>query len=182
MIKIGPGEHHVSLIPRTIIVTVLGSCVAACIRDPVVGVGGMNHFMLPESETGSWGGVSANMRYGNFAMEELINELLRAGALRSRLEVKLFGGARMTVGRSTIGPQNADFVEAYLMAERIPIAASHLRGDHARRIEYAPVEGTARMLEMALERSDVISRETNFRSAVRSFEGGGSIELFDSEA
>jgi chemotaxis protein CheD len=178
-VKIGPGEHHVSRTQGVIIVTVLGSCVAACIRDPMAGVGGMNHFMLPESETGSWGGISANMRYGNFAMEALINDILRAGGNRRRLEIKVFGGARMITTGGAIGHQNADFVEEYLRAEDMPIAASHLRGEHARRIEYNPQDGTVRMLELALERSIIACRESNFLSAIRKPAQGGSIELFD---
>ena len=87
-IKIGPGEHYVTQQKGVTIVTVLGSCVAACIRDPLAGVGGMNHFMLPESDTGVWGGISANMRYGNHAMEELINDIMRQGGQRNGSKLK----------------------------------------------------------------------------------------------
>jgi len=178
-IKIGPGEHYVTRQKDEIIVTVLGSCVAACIRDPVAGVGGMNHFMLPESQTGRWGGASANMRYGNLAMEQLINDMLRHGGKRSRLEVKVFGGAKMMANGTAIGHQNADFVEAYLKAERMPIAAQHLRGRHARRVEYEPLSGRVRLLEMRLEQAHVSDREQEFFEKIRAPAGGGSIDLFD---
>ncbi len=134
-IKIGPGEHYVTRKHNELIVTVLGSCVAACIRDPFIGIGGMNHFMLPESQTGHWGGSSANMRFGNFAMETLINDIMRHGGHRNRLETKIFGGARMMAGGASIGFQNAEFVEAYLKAERMSVAAHHLRGHYARRVD-----------------------------------------------
>lgn len=178
-IKIGPGEHYVTREKNEAIVTVLGSCVAACIRDPVAGVGGMNHFMLPESATGRWGGASANMRYGNFAMEVLINDILRHGGRRSRMEIKLFGGATMIAAGSMIGPQNANFVEAYLKAEKMPVAAHHLRGCHARRVEYEPLDGRVRLLEMSLDRGDLSRNERQFYESMRVSSSGGSMELFD---
>ena len=90
VVRVLPGEHYVVKNGKDeMIVTILGSCVAACIRDPLTGIGGMNHFMLPESNTGNWGSVSATMRYGNFAMETLINDILKTGCPKSRLEVKL---------------------------------------------------------------------------------------------
>ena len=178
-IKIGPGEHYVTRQVNETIITVLGSCVAACIRDPIARVGGMNHFMLPESRTGHWNGASANMRYGNFAMEELVNDILRQGGRRSRLEVKVFGGARMIAHGAAIGPQNADFVEAYLKAESMPIAAHHLRGQHARRVEYEPLGGRVRLLEMSLDRAHITESERQFFDAIRAPKDVGSIELFD---
>lgn len=177
-IKIGPGEHYVTRQRDETIITVLGSCVSACIRDPVAGVGGMNHFMLPESENGRWGGASANMRYGNFAMEQLINDMLRHGGRRSRLEIKVFGGAQMITAGGTIGHQNADFVEAYLKAERMPITAHHLRGKHARRVEYEPLGGKVRLLEMSLEKAHITEREKQFFETIRAPQDESSIELF----
>jgi chemotaxis protein CheD len=177
-IKIGPGEHYVTKRSDELIVTVLGSCVAACIRDPVAGIGGMNHFMLPESATGTWGEASATMRYGNFAMERLINDILRGGGKRNRLEVKVFGGAAMIANGATVGYQNAAFVESYLRAENMPIAAQHLRGESARRIDYAPCEGKVRMLEMSMGLAPVARTETRFRNAMQPEPECGSIELF----
>ena len=179
MIKIGPGEHYVTRQTDELIVTVLGSCIAACIRDPMTLVGGVNHFMLPESSTGEWGQVSANMRYGNFAMERLINDILRGGGQRGRLEVKVFGGAAMFAMGANVGDQNAAFVEAYLAAEDMHIKSSHLRGLHARRIEYAPATGKVMMLELKAEESRIAGIEKRFLGAIRSAPSGGSIELFD---
>jgi chemotaxis protein CheD len=152
--------------------------VAACIRDPALGIAGMNHFMLPESVTGVWAGANAAMRYGNFAMEQLINDILRVGGMRSRLEVKLFGGASMITNGGLIGSQNADFVEAYLKAENMAIAASHLRGHHARRVEYAALSGRVMMLELRNE-APVGRAETKFLRKIRQEPEAGSIELFD---
>ena len=178
-IKIGPGEHYVTRKENEVILTVLGSCVAACIRDPVAAVGGMNHFMLPESSSGRWGGVSANMRYGNFAMEQLVNDILRHGGQRGRLEVKVFGGARMIANGGAVGPQNADFVEAYLKAEHMKIAAHHLRGMHARRIEYDPLDGRVRLLELSMEHAHVSDAERKFLDVIRAPRETSSVELFD---
>lgn len=178
-IKIGPGEHYVTRHSDELIVTVLGSCIAACIRDPLAKVGGMNHFMLPASESGAWGRISATMRYGNFAMERLINDILCRGGQRSRLEVKVFGGAAMLATSATIGRQNADFVEQYLKEENMPISARHLRGLHARRVEYNAVTGKVMMLELISDQATVASAESRFRGTIASEPDSGSIELFD---
>ena len=177
-IRIGPGEYHVTR-SDSLIVTVLGSCVAACIRDPLAGIGGMNHFMLPTSATGTWGKVSADMRYGNFAMERLINDILRGGGRRERLEIKVFGGAAMLAHGAEVGHRNADFVEAYLKAEDMAIAARHLRGGFARRLEYAPLKGRVMMLEMGAGEAAVARVEAKFLKTIRSIPDGSSIELFD---
>ena len=129
-IRINPGGHYVTG-DDELLVTVLGSCVAACIRDPVAGIGGMNHFMLPQSDSGIWGIASASMRFGNFAMEKLINDILSRGGRRSNLEIKVFGGAAIIGNMAPIGTRNADFVESYLREEGLPIAAQSLRGVHA---------------------------------------------------
>lgn len=178
-IKIGPGEHYVTRKPDELIITVLGSCISACIRDPKAQVGGMNHFMLPESSNGAWGEVSANMRYGNYAMERLVNDILRQGGQRRRLEIKVFGGAAMLATGGAIGVQNAEFVEAYLRSENMPIAARHLRGKLARRVEYAPLTGKVMMLELGATEPAVAQSESKFLSSMRSEPESGTIELFD---
>jgi chemotaxis protein CheD len=178
LIKIDPGEHFVT--PRTdqVLCTVLGSCIAACVRDPLAAIGGMNHFMLPASETGEWAGVAASLRYGNFAMEKLINDILRGGGRRNRLEAKIFGGADM-VGGSPIGTLNADFVEASLREEGIRIVARHLRGRNARRVHYAPVSGQAFMRELRRQDSSVARLETRYGARLTGAPSSGSVELFD---
>ena len=178
-VRIGPGEYHVTRSPDEQILTVLGSCVSACIRDPLAGIGGMNHFMLPQSTTGVWGTSSANLRYGNFAMERLINDILRGGGQRNRLEIKLFGGASMISAGAAVGDQNAEFAEAYLAAEGMAVAASHLRGSFARRIEYMPLLGRVMMLELGDHDAQVAKAETSFLQSIQSLPDGGSIELFD---
>jgi len=182
-VKVFPGEHYVTNADE-MLVTVLGSCVAACIRDPVVAVGGMNHFMLPESGGGErgnsdWGEASSGMRYGNVAMERLINDILLRGGLRQRLEIKVFGGGNVLGGTSNIGHRNADFVETYLAAEHLSIAAAELRGTQARRVHYFPATG--RVMVLALRRAEddaMVERESRYRSKLQSDPVAGSIELF----
>ena len=177
-IKIGPGDHYITRDEREMIVTVLGSCVAACIRDPVMRVGGMNHFMLAESTGSSWGSGSASMRYGNYAMERLINDILRNGGQRDRLEVKVFGGAVMMAGGPSVGLRNAEFVEAYLREEGLHIVASHLRGKHARRVNYIPLSGRVMMREMPRDTS-VSAAEAGYQAGLRATPDHGAVELFD---
>ena len=134
-VKVLPTEYFVSS-DDIMMSTVLGSCVSACIRDSQSGVAGMNHFMLPEGDPAS--PASATMRYGAYAMEVLINELLKAGASRARLEAKVFGGGAVldAMRETNIGERNATFVLNYLRLENIPIIARDLGGPHARRINY----------------------------------------------
>lgn len=134
------GEHHVSSDPDVMLTTILGSCVAVCLRDTEVGFGGMNHFLLPE---GKAEGLDEGRRYGAFAMELLINELLRNGGRRERMEAKLFGGARMFGGLSDVGASNAAFAEKFLRDEGIPVVGGSLGGFGARRVQYWPTTGRA---------------------------------------
>ena len=179
-VKVFPGEHYVTAADE-MIVTVLGSCVSACIRDPVAAVGGMNHFMLPESgdRESEWAEASSGMRYGNVAMERLINDILAHGGLRHRLEIKVFGGGNVLKGHSDIGHRNASFVESYLLAENLPIAAGHLRGTHPRRVHYFPMTGRVMLLELRrTEDRAVVELEARYQSKLRSDPVAGSVELF----
>jgi chemotaxis protein CheD len=177
-----PGRHYVTSNPKEMIVTLLGSCVAACIRDPIAKVGGLNHFLLPESETGHWGQqVDAAMRYGNHAMETLINDIIKLGGVRSRLEVKVFGGAHVIEGASvlSVGQKNVDFVQSYLANEGFLIAASHLGGHLPRRIHYFPLIGKVQMRQ--LERSsdkELFNKEMRFRKEINLNDEVGDAELF----
>jgi chemotaxis protein CheD len=178
-VKVNPGTHYVTKKQDEMIITTLGSCVAACIRDTVLGIGGINHFMLPESDTGNWGGVSAAMRYGNHAMEVLINDILRLGGARNRLEIKVFGGANVIGSSALIGTKNVEFVETYLRVEHMAIAAQHLGGEQGRRLIYFPASGKVKM--KLLDRQDnarVIEEEKNFKAVIENTEIEGSIELF----
>ncbi|WP_421731694.1 chemotaxis protein CheD [Brevundimonas sp.] len=149
-IHVGQGDHHVTADPNVMLTTILGSCVAMCLRDPQSGVGGMNHFLLPE---GAGAGTDAGRRYGAYAMELLINDVMKAGARRDRLEAKLFGGGRMFDSLKDVGMANADFAERFLRDEGIPLVGGSLRGAGGRRLHYWPVSGRA--LQRAVQDSHV---------------------------
>jgi len=143
-ITIIQGEYRVSDDPNVYFTTILGSCVAACIRDPEARVGGLNHFLLP-GDANRAAGKDAE-RYGVYLMELLINGIMQKGGKRSRLEAKLFGGARTMMGLSDIGAMNQAFAEEFLRNEGIRIVGGDLGGDRGRRIEYWPVTGRARQV------------------------------------
>lgn len=155
VVKIGPGEHYVTQNPDEVITTVLGSCVSACIRDPVAEVGGVNHFMLPQSADGTWDAGRGSLRYGNYAMRRLIEDISKRGGRRERLEVKLFGAANLGKDPGTVGESNARFAAAFLAAEGLQPIAQDLRGTSARRLVYYPISGRA--FVMALKSSDAIA-------------------------
>ena len=137
------GEYKVIGDANVVLSTILGSCVAACLRDPIAGVGGMNHFLLPGSATASSAGGDAT-RYGVHLMELLINGLLKQGARRDRLEAKVFGGAKTIATFSNVGEQNALFAMSFLKDEGIKVVGSSTGGDHGRKLEFWPVSGRAR--------------------------------------
>jgi len=178
-VKVFPGDHYVTAIADEMLVTILGSCVTACIRDPLAAVGGMNHFMLPEATGAGWDTASASMRYGNVAMERLINDILARGGARQRLEIKVFGGGNVMNGTTNIGHRNAEFVEQYLAAENLTIAAHHLRGNLPRRVHYFPVTGKVMLLELhRTEQDAVVREEVSYKSKILIEPVGGSVELF----
>ncbi len=180
MVKVFPGEFHVTSNPDETLVTVLGSCVSACIRDPRRGIGGMNHFMLPPSRTGGWGGDSQSARFGNFAMEKLINELLKAGCARDTLEIKVFGGGNVTESNIAVGTNNAEFALRYLEAEGLRCVAQDLGGRFPRRIHYSPATGKVIRRLLGREMSSAVAHE-EFEHAKRisSRSPAGEIDLFD---
>ncbi|MDE1159737.1 MAG: chemoreceptor glutamine deamidase CheD [Neorhizobium sp.] len=137
------GEYKVISDPDVVLSTILGSCVAACLRDPVAGVGGMNHFLLPGSATSMAASGDAT-RYGVHLMELLINGLLKKGARRDRLEAKVFGGAKTIASFSNVGEQNAAFAMEFLRDEGIRVVGSSTGGEHGRKLEFWPVSGRAR--------------------------------------
>jgi len=143
-ITIIQGEYRVSDDPNVYFTTILGSCVAACIRDPEARVGGLNHFLLPGDPSRAAGKDAE--RYGVYLMELLINGIMQKGGKRSRLEAKLFGGARTMRGLSDIGAMNQAFAEDFLRNEGIRVVGGDLGGDRGRRIEYWPVSGRARQV------------------------------------
>lgn len=180
LVRVLPGDYYVTGDPAATLVTVLGSCVAACVRNPATGFGGLNHFMLPESETEEWNGASAAFRYGNFAMEALINAVLKSGCHRADLEVKLFGGAAMHGSSSEVGRKNAAFARAYLDAENIRITAQDLGGELGRRIEYRPATGRVqRLILRDREAVSVANAETKYRTSLTAKPVSGDIDLFE---
>ncbi len=175
-VNIVQGERRVTCDPDVVITTLLGSCVAACLRDPVAGVGGMNHFLLPGEHRGAGHGAEAR-RHGVHAMELLVNELLRGGAQRGRLEGKLFGGARMMAGLTDVGELNAAFAERFLADEGIALVGGSLRGERGRRVQFWPVSGRARQMVMAGEQAEVFRSERHVVPQAGAAVSG-SVELF----
>lgn len=136
------GTQATSDDPDVVLVTVLGSCVATCLWDETVGVGGMNHFLLPEASSNS----TEKTLFGAYAMELLINELLKKGARKSHLQAKLFGGGRIVSGLSDIGAQNAEFARRFLEREGVPCVSESLGGDLGRRVRFWPATGRAQQI------------------------------------
>ncbi|WP_417671635.1 chemoreceptor glutamine deamidase CheD [Roseibium sp.] len=178
-VRVLPGDARTVSLPEQTLVTVLGSCVAACIRNPWNGFGGMNHFMLPESETGEWNGVNAAMRYGNHAMEALINMVLKSGCARHDLEIKIFGGANLGFHAACVGSKNVEFVKKYLADEGLQVSASDVGGNHGRRLYYRPSTGVVRQLYIRTQQATrVAADEQSYAATLNASSVSGSIELF----
>ena len=178
-VKVLPGEYFVTA-KNEVLVTVLGSCVSACIRDRCRGIGGMNHFMLPVRGDAD-PLMSASARYGIFAMEVLINHLLKLGARREGLEAKVFGGGRVVASLSgcDVGERNVAFVRAYLARERIALVAEDLLDVHPRKVYFFPLSGRVMMKKLVLERNDcVVDRERAYARQLRDTPVSGDVELF----
>ena len=178
--KILPGEYYYTG-KNMLIVTVLGSCVSACIRDRVTGLGGMNHFMLPDGGGDAGSPVSASMRYGTFAMEILINDLLKAGARREHLEAKVFGGGAVLRGFTAmnVGERNAAFVMQFLKTERIPVLAEDLNDIHPRKVYFFPKTGKVLVKKLMQTQNDTLAkRELDYAKRLKVEPVGGAIDLF----
>lgn len=176
--KILPGEYFVTS-RDIVLVTVLGSCVAACIRDTESGIGGMNHFMLPDE--GGKEVVSSSARYGTYAMEVLINHLLKLGARRNRLEAKVFGGGAVleSLSSSNVGVRNAEFVLSYLKTEKIPVVAKDLLDSYPRKVYYFPKTGRALVKKLhRVHNNTLFSRESEYKARLTSSKVEGDVELF----
>lgn len=176
--KILPGEYYHTG-KDMLIVTVLGSCVSACIRDRVSGHGGMNHFMLPDG--GDSGPVSASMRYGTYAMEVLINELLKTGARRENLDAKVFGGGAVLKGFTAInvGERNATFVINYLKTEKIRVLAEDLNDIYPRKVYFFPRSGKVLVKKLMQSHNNTLEqRERDYARRLKVEPVGGAIDLF----
>lgn len=158
-VKVLPGEYFVSD-RDMVMVTVLGSCVAACVRDPERGIGGINHFMLPDSMNGESALVPSSARYGAHAMQLLLDQLAKLGARREKLEAKVFGGGRVmaSLASSQVGDRNAQFVLRYLEAEGIRVVAQDLGDFYPRKVYFFPVQGRVLVKKLISMQNDTLAR------------------------
>jgi chemotaxis protein CheD len=174
-VKVLPGEHFVHD-EDILVMTTLGSCIAACLWDRERRIGGMNHFMLPD------GGDSDCGRYGSYAMELLINELMKRGASRLSLEAKVFGGGAVISGMNSInvGERNTEFVLNYLKTERIPVVSKDVLDVYPRKVCLLPASGKAMVKRLAPTNAEklVAQDRAAAQKAVPANTGGGSIDLF----
>ncbi|MBN9542841.1 MAG: chemoreceptor glutamine deamidase CheD [Alphaproteobacteria bacterium] len=177
-VKIYSGDCYATKEPEEVMVTILGSCIAACIRDPQLNIGGMNHFLLPATD----GEVTSYTmsRYGSFAMEQLINSIIKMGGVKSRLEVKLFGGANVSATSALIGSKNVEFIKKFCKEENLNVVAEHLGGTQARKVQFCPGNGVAMMkLVTSVEQENVVQEEMVYsKKVVVQEDKGGSVDLF----
>lgn len=177
-----PGEFYVTRNDE-IITTVLGSCVSACVRDPVAGVGGMNHFMLPVATSGDscWNKLGLETRFGVAAMEQTINGILKLGGRRELLEFKLFGGGKIIEAMDTndIGGRNIEFVRRFILREGFKVSASDLGGPWPRKVNFFPKTGRVLIKRLrGIETRLVFERERQLSKTPPPPAKPGSIELF----
>ncbi len=181
--KILPGEYYVTM-KDEVVTTVLGSCVAACIRDKVFGIGGMNHFMLPHTNEDvafhiDAGPSTTASRYGSYAMEMLINDILKHGGCRENLEVKIFGGGKILKNISDIGFRNIQFVEEYIALEAIPLIAEDVGDIYPRKVVFHPHSGKVKVKKLrSLHNNTLIKREEEYQHSIDVKPKTGSIDLF----
>jgi chemotaxis protein CheD len=171
-VKVLPGEYYVD---DLIVTTTLGSCIAACLYDRQARIGGMNHFMLP-------GGAADSGRYGTYAMELLINEMMKRGASRLTMEAKIFGGGAVISGMNSlnVGERNTTFVMDYLAVERIPIVSKDVMDVYPRKVCFLPASGKAMVKRLAPTNVEAFAQQDRLaaQKAVPASTGGGSIDLF----
>ncbi|HCV03157.1 chemoreceptor glutamine deamidase CheD [Pseudoalteromonas sp. MEBiC 03607] len=177
--KVLPGEFYVSKTDE-LITTVLGSCIAACIYDEGLGIGGMNHFMLPmEKGVDPANAHSLNCRYGNWAMEYLINEILKNGASKRNLKVKLFGGGKIIRSMTDIGVGNIRFANAYILEEGLDLVSHDVGGPWPRKVLFNPQTGSAQVKKMRELHSDKLEkREIKYLHDIEHQDAETNIELF----
>jgi chemotaxis protein CheD len=182
--KLLPGDYYVTS-NHELLTTVLGSCISACIRDKVTGIGGMNHFMLPETtqhklNAGAEAVVGNATRYGNYAMEHLINTILENGGKRKNLEVKIFGGGKIIPTLGDVGSKNVQFVLEYIDTEALRLVSQDLGDIYPRKVNFYPKTGKVRMKKIKnLHNETIASRETQYRTSIKDTPvESGEIELF----
>lgn len=176
-----PGQYFVTMREEAIYTT-LGSCISACIRDRLTGIGGMNHFMLPLSkDDGSLkaADISASARYGNYAMEHLINDILKNGGKRQHLEAKIFGGGRIMANMTDVGKRNILFARDYLSTEKIEIASQDVGDIFPRMVVYFPKSGKVKVKRLrSLHNNTIAEQEIEYLSTIETRPVSGDIELF----
>ncbi len=183
--KILPGEFYVST-EGEMIVTVLGSCISACVRDRVTGIGGMNHFMLPVQSDLSLNvktnlPVSASARYGNWAMEYLINEIFKNGGTKKNMEIKVFGGGKVleSMNNIDIGRKNIEFVKQFIANESLYLAAEDVGGLYPRKVLYFPDTGSVKVRKLKTMRNSLVyERERDYAKSINTKPSSGDVELF----
>ncbi|MFC4698590.1 chemoreceptor glutamine deamidase CheD [Glaciecola siphonariae] len=178
-VKILPGEYFATR-DETMIVTVLGSCVSVCLRDPITRVAGMNHFLLPANKD-EVNFNSDSARYGVYAMEVLVNHLIKLGASKSRLEAKVFGGGNVLkqLRLNSVGSQNAAFVENYLETENLKVVAKDLLGEFPRKIYFFPLTGEVKVRKLkSLHNTTILERESEYRVKVNQTPASGDVDFF----
>ncbi|MBB5710741.1 chemotaxis protein CheD [Sphingomonas xinjiangensis] len=166
------GENAIVAEPEVLISTLLGSCVAACLYDPVAKLGGMNHFLLGEPGADHRVGMNEMSRYGLHAMELLINGMMARGAMRSRLRAHLYGGGNIVSGLGSIGSSNAAFARRFMADEGIEVAHSDLGGTSARKVEFLAYDGRSRCSRVADRVPELPPIPVSLPSSV------GELELF----
>jgi chemotaxis protein CheD len=179
-IKLQPGQYFAAS-GGVSISTVVGSCVSTCLWDPVQRIGGMNHFMLPGDPSVAASPWGLSTRFGVYAMEVLINEMLHLGAGRDRLVAKVFGGAQVLQGFDTldVGRMNGSFVLNFLREERIPVLAQDLLGVCPRKLHFFPETGKVRMKKLHLQQYDAVQQqEREYLVRLADTAGGGEVEIF----
>lgn len=182
--KILPGEYYVTTNDE-VIVTVLGSCVSACIRDKVFGLGGMNHFMLPHS-TKDYSNHIANgdswseaTRYGGYAMEMLINDILKHGGRKENLEIKIFGGGRIISNMTDVGRRNVEFVEEYIANEGLKLISEDTGDIFPRKVVFHPNSGKVKVKRLqSVHNNTLIEREEVYKHQINDTPNSGDVELF----
>jgi len=179
VVKISPGDYYITD-QDEIITTVLGSCISACIRDVRLGIGGMNHFMVPvKCPHTAHPEQDMDTRYGTYAMEHLINDIYKYGGMRKNLEIKLFGAGNILVGSGNVATMNIEFIRNFMRTEGYMIASESLGGDRPRKINYSPITGKVMMKKLSdTSISKVQRQEQKLQNQVEDTVVAGEIDLF----
>ena len=182
VVKIFSGDCYVTNSNSEMLVTVLGSCISACIRDPIINIGGMNHFLLPSSSSiGEVGAANQDiaLRYGSYAMEVLINSIIKQGGMKERLEVKLFGGSNISSSSVLVGSKNVAFIKKYIQDEKLNVISENLGGTYPRKIHYYPATGKV-MMKLVKDGNELVNQEMKFMQKIdnEQKDNSGDAELF----